>query len=254
MSRLLLCFALTAATLAAQEGHGYSPMDIERGGQIFLANCANCHGPDGNAVPDVNLASGRFRRAASDQDLVNIVRNGIPGTPMPPGPYSEQQAATIVAFLRNMNKSTGPSGPALTGDPARGKQLVNGKGQCLNCHRVQGQGKFLGPDLSDIGAIRRQSDLDKSLSNPSAEIRLDNHTFRIVAKDGKETVARLLNQDTYSLQGLDANGRLFTAQKANVREFEIMKTSPMPASNGRLTPQEAADIVSYLITLKGGAR
>src|SRR5437660_387252 len=134
LNLLLSGFCIAISPLAAQEGHGYTAEDIERGGQVFLANCASCHGPDGDAVPDVNLASGRFRHAVTDQDLINIIRNGISGTPMPPGNYSEAQAETIVAFLRSMSRLAPASRVSSAGgDPARGKTLVEGKAQCLTC-------------------------------------------------------------------------------------------------------------------------
>ncbi|MEP6716173.1 MAG: hypothetical protein ABJC09_11405, partial [Terriglobia bacterium] len=61
--RITLLLIFTAAALPGQEGHGVTPADIQRGGEIFLSNCARCHGPDGDALAGVNLASNRFRRA-----------------------------------------------------------------------------------------------------------------------------------------------------------------------------------------------
>ena len=40
------------------------------------------------------------------------------------------------------------------GDPARGKAIYEGKGDCASCHRINGVGSRLGPDLSDIGVPR----------------------------------------------------------------------------------------------------
>src|SRR5437870_5404752 len=85
--------------------------------RIFRANCANCHGPDGDGVPAADLSHARFRRASSDEDLMNIIRTGIPGTPMPPNNYSEFQARTIVAFLRSMAVDGSTRNNPMTGDP-----------------------------------------------------------------------------------------------------------------------------------------
>src|SRR5579884_3049590 len=85
---------LAAAALCAQQGP-YTAADVEEGGHLFLANCAECHGPEGNAVPGIDLGHGRFRRAYSDDDIVDIVRRGIAGTAMPPGAFSNAQAAQI---------------------------------------------------------------------------------------------------------------------------------------------------------------
>jgi alcohol dehydrogenase (cytochrome c) len=254
MFRYLLCAGFTLVALTAQEEHGYTTADIERGGQMFLIGCANCHGPEGEALPDVKLASGRFRRGSSDADLVKIIRGGIPGTPMPPGNYTEAQAQMLVAYLRSMSRiaTTGRLTAGITENPSRGKTIVEGSGQCLNCHRIAGQGGFLGPDLSDVGATRRRTDIERALVDPSAEIRVDNHTVRIVGRDGKEIQARLLNQDTYSLQGIDTAGKLVSVQKTSLRQFEVLKGSPMPSYKTKFSTQELADVTAYLTTLKGG--
>ena len=45
-------------------------------------------------------------------------------------------------------------GQTPAGDPARGKAIYEGKGDCQSCHRIDGVGSHLGPDLSDIGVPR----------------------------------------------------------------------------------------------------
>jgi len=251
-----IAFGLACGVVTAQdEEHGVTPQQIQRGEQIFLSNCANCHGPDGNSIPGVDLASGKFRHATTDQDLMNIIQNGIPGTPMPPGNYPAAQVQTIVAYIHSMKESSASARTALQGDPARGREIFEGKGQCLNCHQAGDKGtSFLGPDLSNIGGARRSADLERSVVDPSAEIRPANRTVRMVSKDGTTTMGRLLNQDTYSFQILAPNGKLMSFSKADLREFEIMKTSPMPSYKDKLSAQELADLVGYLGTLRGGAR
>ena len=248
---ILAGFVLALFNLAAQEDHGFTTVEIERAGQAFMTNCARCHGPDGDGIPGIDLASGRFRNAATDQDVIRIIRNGIPGTPMPPSSLSDQQAGAIAAYLRAMGNASSGRTSAAAGDPARGKSLFEGKGQCLTCHRASGNGAFLGPDLSEIGMLRRRADLERSLLDPSAEIRQDNQTVRVAKRDGKTVNGRLLNQDTYTLQIIDAEGKLLTINKEGLREFEIMKKSAMPEYNSRLAAQELSDVVGYLTALKG---
>src|SRR5690606_33910203 len=74
-----------AAGSFAQE-HSYAPSDIENGRGLYQANCLGCHGNNGDSVEGANLASGRFRRASSDEDLIALIRTGIPGTLMIPRP------------------------------------------------------------------------------------------------------------------------------------------------------------------------
>src|SRR5438477_10434429 len=79
--------------------------DIEDGGRVFQNSCANCHGPDGNDVAGIDLGRGQFRRPMTDQDLVQIIRTGIPGTPMPASNFPQEQAERVVAYLRSVAAS-----------------------------------------------------------------------------------------------------------------------------------------------------
>ena len=248
----MICATLLSALgMAAQEAHGVSPADLERGMQLYLNNCAGCHGPDGDLVSGVNLASGKFRRAQTDNDLRGIVQQGIPGTPMPPGNYTSDQAGMLVAYLRSAAASGAAKRTGLAGDAARGKAIVEGKGQCLQCHRIGANGSVTGPDLTGIGAMRRATDLERSLVDPDAEIRPDNLTVRAVAKNGEQISGRLMNMDTYSLLILDAgSSKLRTLKKDGLREYEVMKKSPMPGYRDKLNAQEISDVVTYLVSLK----
>ncbi len=101
--------------------HGYTPADAENGGRLYRTNCSACHGPDGDGVPGVDLGHGKFRRATTDEQIEAIIKNGIPGTGMPPGNFSEVQAGTIVAYLRSLAASTNVA-TVSGGDPAHGKK------------------------------------------------------------------------------------------------------------------------------------
>ena len=241
----------TGATGLAQDEHGVTPADIERGGQTFLSACASCHGPNGDSVADVNLASGTFRRASTDDQLASIIRNGIPGTAMPPSNVTEAQAALVVAYLRSLPRANAAARTSgLVGNASTGKALFDGKGECSTCHMVNGAGGFLGPDLSSVGLTRRTIELERALTDPDGEIRTGARTARVVAKNGTVTVGRLLNQDTYSLQMIDAKGNLVRVLKDDMRSWEVMSGSAMPKMADKLTTQEMADVLSYLATMK----
>lgn len=239
----------TAGTLLFAQ-HGYTPGDVEEGEQLFIENCAICHGPEGDAVPRVNLASGKFRHGSSDEELGQIIKNGIPGTAMPPGNFHEHQITALIAYLRSMTASVAGSATTL-GNAAQGKAILEGKGECLNCHRVDGKGSYLGPDLTDIGVTRRAAQLERSILDPDAEILPQNRFFRVVTRDGTTITGRLLNLDTFSVQLMDSNQRLRSFSKEDLKEFNFVDKSPMPSYQGKLTPAEVADVVAYLVTLKG---
>jgi putative heme-binding domain-containing protein len=245
---LLVCVLLFAGAPALAQQR-FLPAEIDAGGRLYLANCTGCHGPEGDGVAGINFSQGKFRRGASDDDLIRIVVRGIPGTPMPPSGIAENQVATIVAYLRSMTAGNGEA--AGGGDAARGKTLVEGKGQCLSCHSIGSFGMHAGPALTDIGLQRRSVDLMRSLVDPAAEVRPDNRAARVVMKDGTTITGRFLNQDTFSIQLIDANDKLLSLDKSSIRESAVLTTSAMPSFKDKLTASELADVVSYLSSLKG---
>ena len=239
---------MAAGALLAQRS--YSPGDVQEGQRLFLANCAACHGPEGDAVPGVDLGHGKFRRASSDADLIRIIQSGIEGTAMPPSTFTNYQAGTIVAYLRDMAEPASRS-ELPPGDPAAGKVIFEGKGACLGCHRVKGNGSRLGPELTDIGELRRAIEIERSILDPDAEILPQYRSFRVVNQDGVTVTGRLLNQDTFSVQLFDDKERLLSFSKSNLKEYAFIDKSPMPSYQGKLSPKELADLVSYLVSLKG---
>ena len=246
--------AMAAARALSAQDHGYTPADIENGGRLFQSNCAGCHGQTGDGVAGIDLGRGQFRRATSDTDLIKVIQTGIAGTTMPSHNFTDQQAATVVAYIRNMSTLRTGAAPSVlrgVGDAARGKALFDGKGQCATCHRVNGKGSRLGPDLSEVGATRPLPELHQALLDPNATMRAGNRPFRAVTKDGTTVQGRLFNQDSFSVQLIDSSEKLVSLPRANLREAGFIKTSPMPAAEGKLTLQEVDDLVGYLVTLKG---
>jgi putative heme-binding domain-containing protein len=248
-ARVVFSLFWGACAFAAQEHAGqYSQADIERGSRVYGANCSPCHGADGDLVSNVNLRSGRFRHAASDEDLGRVIAAGLPGTAMPPHKFDAAELTGIVAYIRSMG--SGPAAATL-GDAARGRALFDGKAGCRACHRVRGEGSRFAPDLSDIGAIRSSGLLERSLLEPSGAMLPINRPVRAVTHDGQTITGRRLNEDTYSVQLIDRDERLVSLMKAQLREYTVEKVSPMPSYRGKLSSAELADVVAYLVTLKG---
>lgn len=240
---------LAAGSIFGQ--HEFTKTDAEIGARLYIANCIYCHGPDGDQVSGVNLGHGKFKRATSDNDLVQIIQKGIPGTGMPAQTMmGEPQIKTIVAYLRSLAAMPVSDLPA-GGDAARGQAVFQGKGGCLNCHRVKDNGSRLGPDLSDIGGLRRVVELEKSITDPNAEILPQYRFFKLVTKDGSTVTGRILNQDTFTVELIDSRQRLLSYSKPDLREFTPVDKSPMPSFKDKLSSQEMADLVTYLVSLKG---
>jgi putative heme-binding domain-containing protein len=236
-----------AIPLAAQ--HSFTPADIVDGGKLFRTNCVSCHGPEGTLVDGVDLGHGKFRRASTEEGVVRIIQEGIPGTAMPPNNFTDFQAGTILAYLRSV--ATGGRTSSATGDGARGKAIFESKGGCAGCHRVYGVGSRVGPDLSDIGALRRVAEIELSVLDPNAEVLPQNRYYRVTTKRGETVVGRLLNEDSFSVQLLDTKERLLSFQRTDLREAGFLNESPMPSYREKLSEAERADLITYLASLKG---
>lgn len=229
----------------------YSRTDIDSGAKLYASQCESCHGPNGDSIGNVDLASNKFRRATSDQDLMNLITTGIPESGMPAHYLNQAELIGLVAYLRNMRNPTG-SATAL-GDAGRGKDLFGGKGGCMSCHRVNGNGSRVAPDLTAIGSIRPVDLIRQSLVNPAEALIPINRPIRAVTKDGRVVNGRRLNEDTFTVQLADEDGRLVSLVKAELREFTVLTNSRMPSYRGKLSAKELADVLSYLLSLKGSS-
>lgn len=241
----LLCLSATPRFALAQHETG---SDVLTGEKAYQSFCANCHGAAGNQIANVDLGHGVFRKPYADDELTRIAMNGIPGTPMPATPnLSREQATQIVAYLRSRGQA---KDVAASGDAARGRALFAGAGQCLTCHRVQGEGSRRGPDLSRIGVLRTSDQLARSLLDPDAEVQPSNRTYAVETRNGRTVSGRLLNQDAFSVQLLTEDEALRSFQKADLVRGGFIP-SPMPSMRGKWDDQQVADVVRYLVSLRG---
>ena len=235
---------------AAQDlaDHQYSTAAIEAGARVYVADCALCHGANGDGVDGVNLRTGRFRTARSDDDLRRIVTTGVAGSRMPSFALGAAELDGIVAYIR---AGFDPSGVAVkVGDPARGQAIFEGEGRCVGCHRVNGVGgRRLAPDLGEIGVTRTAAALQRTLLDPSAALLPINRPIRAVTRDGTAIRGRRLNEDTYTVQLIDSDGRLRSLVKADLTEYEVSLTPTMRPTT--LSAEQVADVIGYLLSLRG---
>jgi putative heme-binding domain-containing protein len=227
----------------------YYPADIQYGAQIFATQCTACHGTSGDLIPGVNFRAGTFKRVVTDNDLRATITNGVPGTAMQPFAFGASELTGIVSYLRNM--SSFDSRGFMAGNVARGQNLFTGAGNCASCHSVNGKGPRVAPDLGDIGTLRTADLLHRTLVDPAGTMLPVNRSVHAVTKDGKSINGRRLNEDTYTVQIIDEQERLVSLTKADLREFTVLKTTPMPSYKDKFSAQELADLEAYLLSLKG---
>jgi putative heme-binding domain-containing protein len=198
----------------------------------------------GGTGPD--LTAGRFFHGSTDADLYRNISEGIPNTAMPDVFFDGAQVWQIVAYVRSLSQQTHP---AVKGDPAHGRQLVESKG-CSGCHLIRGLGEAKGPDLSVIGSQRSPDYLRESIVDPSAHIAPEYRVARIAAKDNTRYAGFLMNEDTYSVQILDFDRGLMSVPRETIGSLSIDTASYMPSYKDRLTGAELDDVISYLASLR----
>ncbi len=244
---LLLLLVVGPAGAAAQD-HTYSSADIATGVRVYGAQCQLCHGANGDTVAGVNLRLGRFRRAVTDDDLAQVLARGVPPG-MPSFNFSAAEVTGVIAMIR---AGFDPAGTAVkVGNIDRGKALFAGKGGCATCHRITGTGPLTAPDLSDIGALRTPAALQRSLLEPTRAMLPINRPVTIVTTGGKTVRGRRTNEDTFSVQLVNDAGELTTVVKSDIKSMEAGRTSPMPSVAKVLSTDEVADLVAYLLSLRG---
>jgi len=244
LGAVVLWSLAAGAVLWAQ--HTLRPGDAAEGARLYRSTCVICHGGDGRSVRGVDLGGEHFRHASSEQELVQLIRQGIRDTAMPSTRISDQEAADLVAYLHSIRS---PNGGSLSGDAARGRAVFEGKGECLGCHRLNGAGVRHGPDLDGIGHIRKPPDIDRALVDPNAEVLFTFRTLRATTRRGTLIQGRVLNEDTFTIQIVDGAGRLKSLNKDDLRGYQFLNLSTMPSYRDRLTSEERSDLVAYLAGL-----
>lgn len=137
------------------------------------------------------------------------------------------------------------------GEAERGKQVFATVGQCAKCHKVRGEGKEVGPELSEIGSKLSKEALFTSILDPSAGINFNFETYLLLLEDGTVLSGILVSQTDAEVQLKNAEAIIRKIPKVEISEMKKSPVSLMPADlQKNLTAQNLVDVVEYLSTLK----
>jgi putative heme-binding domain-containing protein len=140
---------------------------------------------------------------------------------------------------------------AKNGDAAHGREVFRTKGTCANCHKVAGEGKEVGPDLSEIGSKLSREAMFVAILNPSEAISHNFETYQAILADGSLFAGILVSQtdDAVTLRSAEAITR--TIARSELEELIKQKVSLMPANLQKaMSVQELVDVTAFLTTLK----
>lgn len=142
---------------------------------------------------------------------------------------------------------------SMQGDSVRGKRLYfeSTTVSCKNCHRIQQEGKEVGPELTTIGKKLTRAQILESLLEPSKFIEPKFVTYLAETTDGQILTGLLLNKDEKEVVLKDAQDKLVRIPSGQIEQLVPQRQSLMPDLLYRdLTAQQLADLLEFLSSMR----
>lgn len=200
-----------AAQTSPAASKSYPPELVQQGSALFRKDCSFCHGRDaggGESGPD--LTRSRLVTADVNGDKIGpVVRNGRPDKGMPPFDRSDDQIASLAAFIHTQQNNAiagagrrgngGRKGVDVsdlqTGNVEAGKKYFEGAGGCATCHSPTGDlaglaSRYQGLELEERMLYPRHAKPKVSVTLSSGETitgalaYLDEFTVGLIGPDG----------------------------------------------------------------------
>lgn len=134
------------------------------------------------------------------------------------------------------------------GDPNAGKAL---SALCMACHQIGSAGGQIGPNLSGAGAMGLEAVL-RNILTPNAAMEPGYRIYRVEMKNGDLIDAFFVSEDKDAVVIRQAGLPDRRVPKADIRSTKFIRRSLMPEGLlDALQDQQVADLLAYLMTLKG---
>lgn len=202
-----------------------------------------------------NLDGQRFLLELLEKDLIPKELQFVTGNSLFASPEKaiREKAKMFVKLPETAGKTPLPPIPVLasrTGDEAVGKTLFANKATCAKCHKVKGEGKEVGPDLSEIGSKLSKAAMYVSILDPSAGISHNYETYSVVTVNGNILTGVLVSQSDSEVVIKTAEAVTTTVAAEDVDELIKTGVSLMPADLQKvLSETDLINLVEYLTTL-----
>ncbi|MCZ2341156.1 MAG: HEAT repeat domain-containing protein [Bacteroidales bacterium] len=135
------------------------------------------------------------------------------------------------------------------GNATRGKELyLNTKLlACVSCHRMEGVGGEVGPDLTRIWDTHTTEKILESIVHPSKEIKEGYQSYKLATLDGRVLTGLRVSDTPAGVTIREANGRDVTVKKDDIDELTVLPTSLMPDNAiAQLSYDQFLDLLAFL--------
>lgn len=135
------------------------------------------------------------------------------------------------------------------GDPKKGKELYLNTAvlACASCHRMEGVGGQVGPDLTRVWDTHTVEKLIESIVEPSKEIKEGYQTYQANTADGRVFTGLKVSESPTEVVLREPNGRDVRLAKDDIEKLAASKTSLMPADAiAQLSYDQFIDLIAFL--------
>lgn len=157
------------------------------------------------------------------------------------GEVDSNRAKVVAAYQKSLE---------LTGDAARGAAVF--KKTCAVCHQVGDVGHKVAPELASV-ANKSAGDLLVAILDPNREAQPNFNTYTAVTLKGKIYNGIIAEETANSITLRRAEGKQDVVLRSNIERLVASGKSLMPEGlEKELTPQNLADVIAFVKTIKPG--
>jgi quinoprotein glucose dehydrogenase len=138
------------------------------------------------------------------------------------------------------------------GDAESGRRIFFERAEvsCLRCHKVNGTGGDVGPDLSKVGGQQKRDYLLESIVEPNRQIAKGFESVVLTLTSGKSVTGIVKAEDAKEVRLMTAEGQLVTVAKSKIDERQAGKSAMPEDLVQKLSKRDLRDLVEFLAGLK----
>lgn len=185
--------------------------------------------------PGLEMAASAGLNAAPWDDIRTEAQKVFP----PPASKNNQPMPPIAQLVKEK------------GDAVSGRKIYQTVGECIKCHKINEEGKEVGPALTEIGSKLSRDAMFESILFPSAGISHNYETFTVALADGNVLNGILTSDTADAIELKTPDAVIRKIVKSDIDQMQKSHLSLMPADiQKNLTPEDLVDLVEFLQTLK----